>query len=489
MMDPPVPDKGSTSTLLAAPLVLNGGDTLQQQLCQRIKRAILAGQLPAGTRLPATRQLAQDLQVSRNTVINAWTQLQAEGYLISDRQGSRVSPIALPASAAADVSSEAPVADRVALLHSSHRYSREEMPLRAGVPALTHFPFAAWRRALNQVLNDTPQRLLGYGDPLGEMALRAALAQHLSLTRGVRCQPQQIVITEGAQQALSLCVTLLSNPGDVGWVEDPGYRGAKAAMLAGNLRVQPVAVDAQGLAPDARLWQHAAPRLIYCSPTHQYPTGAVMSAARRLALLAQAQAHQAWIIEDDYDGDFRYVGEPIGAMQGMTSGAPVIYIGSFSKTLFPALRLGFMVLPATLAASLRPALHELLRGGNRLEQQALAAFIASGDFTRHLSKMRRLYRQRQQTLRQALQETLGAQVALLGGECGMHLVLRLADEIDDAALAARLWQAGYAPAALSGYCAGDAPLRGLVLGYGNTSNAQLQAGARQISRLLAEMAR
>ena len=473
-----------TGQLLSAPLALRDGETLQQQLFLRVKRAILTGQLPAGTRLPATRQLAQDLRISRNTVINAWMQLQAEGYLISDRQGSRVSPIALPAPPAPAVGSEVPVADRVALLRSGHRYSSEEMPLRPGVPALTHFPFAAWRRALNRVLSDTPQRLLGYGDPLGEMALRVALAQHLSLTRGVRCQPQQIVITEGAQQALSLCVTLLSNPGDTGWVEEPGYRGAKAAMLAGSLRVQPVAVDEQGLAPDARLWQSAPPRLIYCSPTHQYPTGAVMSAARRLALLAQAQIHQAWIIEDDYDGDFRYVGEPIGAMQGMTPGAPVIYIGSFSKTLFPALRLGFMVLPAALATTLRPALHELLRGGNRLEQQALAAFIASGDFTRHLSKMRRLYRQRQQTLRQALCETLGENVRLLGGECGLHLVLRLADEIDDVALAARLWQAGYAPGALSSYCSGDAPPRGLVLGYGNTGTAQLKAGARQIRRLL-----
>lgn len=481
-----MPDAASPSPvpLLAAPLAPHDADTLQQQLFLRVKRAILAGQLAAGTRLPATRQLARDLQVSRNTVINAWTQLQAEGYLICDRQGSRVSPIALPAPAEAAPASETPLADRVTQLHSAHRYSRDALPLRAGVPALNHFPFAAWRRALNRVLDATPQRLLGYGDPLGEMALRAALAQHLSLTRGVRCQPQQIVITEGAQQALALCVMLLSNPGDTGWVENPGYRGAKAAMLAGNLRVQPVAVDAQGLAPDAALWQHAPPRLVYCSPTHQYPTGAVMSAARRLALLHQAQAHQAWIIEDDYDGDFRYVGEPIGAMQGMMPDAPVIYVGSFSKTLFPALRIGFMVLPASLTNRLRPALHELLRGGNRLEQQALAAFIASGDFTRHLSKMRRLYRQRQQTLRHALREALGKNAQLLGGECGMHLVLRLADTIDDVTLAAQLWQAGYAPAALSDYWLGDAPPRGLVLGYGNTSGTQLIAAARQIARLL-----
>ncbi|MFC7778388.1 PLP-dependent aminotransferase family protein [Pantoea sp. GCM10028869] len=471
--------------LLLAPLETNGELTLQQQLFQRIKQAILTGKLAAGTRLPATRQLALDLAVSRNTVIAVWAQLQAEGFLLSDRQGSRISKMAqLPQETQPAASSEIALSPRIAQLRSSHRTLSQEMALRPGVPSLAHFPLAQWRRALNRVMLHQPQQLLGYGDPLGERTLRAALAQHLALARGVRCTPEQIVITEGAQQALTLCVALLSSPGDIGWVEEPGYRGAKAAMRLGDMRIEPIAVDAQGLAPQPQDWQQRPPRLIYTTPTHQYPTGAIMSAPRRLALLAAARQQQTWIIEDDYDSDFRYSGEPIAAMQGMTQPTPVIYVGSFSKTLFPALRLGFMVLPPQLVAPLRPALHELLRGGNRPEQQALALFLRSGDFSRHLSKMRRLYRQRQTTLRQALQQTFGAQVPLLGGECGMHLVLSLAADQNDMALVDRLIQSGYAPGALSGFYLGEQKQQGLVLGYGNTSTSQITAGVAQLARLL-----
>ena len=471
--------------LLLAPLEMNGALTLQQQLFQRIKQAILAGKLAAGTRLPATRQLALDLCVSRNTVIAVWAQLQAEGFLLSDRQGSRISNmVQLPAECLSDASSEITLSPRIAQLRSSHRAFSQEMALRPGVPSLAHFPLAQWRRALNRVMLHQPQQLLGYGDPLGERTLREALAQHLALVRGVRCTPEQIVITEGAQQALTLCVSLLSSPGDIGWVEEPGYRGAKAAMRLGGMRIEPVAVDAQGLAAQPQDWQLRTPRLIYTTPTHQYPTGAIMSAPRRLALLAAAREHQTWIIEDDYDSDFRYSGEPIAAMQGMMQPTPVIYVGSFSKTLFPALRLGFMVLPQQLLAALRPALHELLRGGNRPEQQALALFLRSGDFSRHLSKMRRLYRQRQATLRQALHQTFGAQIALLGGECGMHLVLLLAEDQNDMALVDRLIQSGYAPGALSGFYLGENTQQGLVLGYGNTSTSQIKAGVAQLARLL-----
>lgn len=471
--------------LLLAPLETNGELTLQQQLFQRIKQAILTGKLAAGTRLPATRQLALDLAVSRNTVIAVWAQLQAEGFLLSDRQGSRISNMAqLPQETQPPASSEIVLSPRIAQLRSSHRTLSQEMALRPGVPSLAHFPLAQWRRALNRVMLHQPQQLLGYGDPLGERTLRTALAQHLALARGVRCTPEQIVITKGAQQALTLCVALLSSPGDIGWVEEPGYRGAKAAMRLGDMRIEPIAVDAQGLAPQPQDWQQRPPRLIYTTPTHQYPTGAIMSAPRRLALLAAARQQQTWIIEDDYDSDFRYSGEPIAAMQGMTQPTPVIYVGSFSKTLFPALRLGFMVLPPQLVAPLRPTLHELLRGGNRPEQQALALFLRSGDFSRHLSKMRRLYRQRQATLRQALQQTFGAQVPLLGGECGMHLVLSLAADQNDMALVDRLIQSGYAPGALSGFYLGEQKQQGLVLGYGNTSTSQITAGVAQLARLL-----
>jgi GntR family transcriptional regulator / MocR family aminotransferase len=473
-------------TLLLAPLATHQDLTLQQQLFQRIKQAILAGTLSAGTRLPATRQLATDLQVSRNTVTAVWAQLQAEGFLISDRQGSYISPIAqLPLPLGAETSNgDVVISPRVNALRSSHRVFGQEMALRPGVPSLAHFPLAQWRRALNRVMQNSPQQLLGYGDPLGEYSLREALAQHLAMARGVRCSPEQIVITEGAQQALTLCVSLLSQRGDIGWVEEPGYRGAKAAMRLGDMQIEPIPVDEQGLAPQSCDWQRCPPRLIYTTPTHQYPTGVVMSAPRRLALLAAAQQHQTWIIEDDYDSDFRYSGEPIAAMQGMLQPSPVIYVGSFSKTLFPALRIGFMVLPSQLLPLLRPALHELLRGGNRPEQQALALFIRNGDFSRHLSKMRRLYRQRQACLREALQQTFGAHVSLLGGECGMHLVLSLPDKQQDGKLIDRLNACGYAPGALSGFYLGEEKQQGLVLGYGNTSTSQIMVGVAHIAQYL-----
>ncbi|AMG57408.1 PLP-dependent aminotransferase family protein [Pantoea vagans] len=471
--------------LLLAPLIPAAGTTLQQQLYQRIKQGILQGQLAAGAMLPATRQLALELQVSRNTVLNVWTQLQAEGYLMSNRQGSRVSSLALPAGQADDDTLASwPLAKRIEAFHQSQWIDTGSLPLRPGIPALNHFPMAAWRRALSQVMSHPPPSLLGYGDPFGEAELRAVLAQQLRITRGVRCDAGQIVITEGVQQALTLCVALLSNPGDYGWIEEPGYRNAKSALHAGELNVVPIRTDEQGMAPKPGHWKQAPPRLIYTTPTHQYPTGVVMSAARRLALIAAAQQHQAWIIEDDYDGDFHYHGEPVMAMQGMTDNAPVIYLGSFSKTLFPALRIGFMVLPAPLVRRLRPALHQILRGGNRLEQQALARFILSGDYRRHLSKMRRLYRQRQVWLRTELQRAAGQAIPLLGGNSGMHLVLPLDPHRDDVAITRKLLQAGYAPTALSTFCLREPVQQGLVIGYGNCSDTQITAAMRQLSRLL-----
>lgn len=478
-MKPEIPD------LLLAPLIPAAGTTLQQQLYRRIKQGILQGQLAAGTMLPSTRQLAPELKVSRNTVLNVWTQLQAEGYLMSDRQGSRISPLALPAvQTDDDTLASWPLAKRIDLFHHSREMDSGALPLRPGIPALNHFPLAAWRRTLNQILSHTPPQLLGYGDPFGDPELRDVLAQQLRLTRGVRCDAGQIVITEGVQQALTLCVALLSNPGDHGWIEEPGYRGAKAALQAGELNVVPIPIDQQGLAPEPIHWERTPPRLIYTTPTHQYPTGAVMSAARRLALIAAAQQHQAWIIEDDYDGDFHYHGEPVMAMQGMTDNAPVIYLGSFSKTLFPALRIGFMVLPAPLVSRLRPALHQLLRGGNRLEQQALTHFILSGDYRRHLGKMRRLYRQRQAWLRTELQRAAGQSIPLLGGNSGMHLVLPLDPHRDDVAITRKLLQAGYAPTPLSTFYLQERVQQGLVIGYGNCSDTQITAATRQLSRLL-----
>jgi GntR family transcriptional regulator/MocR family aminotransferase len=280
-------------------------------------------------------------------------------------------------------------------------------------------------------------------------------------------------------------VRLLANPGETGWVEDPGYRGAKAAMHAGDMRIVPVRVDAEGLCASASDWQKHPPRLVYTTPSHQYPAGAVLSIARRLALIAEARRHGAWIIEDDYDSEFRHTGEPIGAMQGLVEDAPVLYVGTFSKTMFPSLRLGFLVLPRQLMAVVQTALGEMLRGGHRHEQLAMADFIESGQFSRHLGRMRRLYRERQQALRVALTRHLKVPHQIDGGYCGLHLTVRLPARFDDRRIAAEALRHQIAPVPLSSFAIQPrAADNGLVLGYGNTSAELFEPLVKRLSQLV-----
>ncbi len=452
-------------------------EPLQRQLHQRLKQAILDQRLVPGSRLPASRSLAETLAVSRNTVTAAYAHLAAVGYVQQDRQGTRVAAVASASRVARSrlVPAQAPgaapvIARRLAQICSTIPPADSGHALRPGIPALSHFPLAAWRRACDQAMRSTASRALGYGDPLGEPALRSAIAQHLAVARGVRCTPEQIVVTEGAQEALALCVRLLSNPGDTAWVEDPGYRGARVALQAGDLRVLPRRVDADGMVAAAADWASETPRLVYTTPSHQYPVGAVLTVARRLALIAQARAYGAWILEDDYDSEFRHAGEPIAAMQGLVAQAPVLYLGTFSKTMFPSLRIGFLVLPERLLAPTRIPLQEMLRGGHRFEQLAMAAFIDSGQFSRHLGRMRRLYRDRQQALREALIRHLGVPHRIEGGHCGLHLTVRLPGHFPDVRIAKAAQHYGMAPGTLSGYALQAQPQdNGLVLGYGNTS--------------------
>ncbi|CAB3797113.1 HTH-type transcriptional regulatory protein GabR [Paraburkholderia ultramafica] len=289
--------------------------------------------------------------------------------------------------------------------------------------------------------------------------------------------------TEGAQEALNLCVRLFTNPGDVAWVEGPGYRGAKAAFSLGDLSTLPMPVDADGMAAPPDAWLTQPPKLIYTSPAHQYPTGSVLSVARRLELIAQARRCGAWLIEDDYDGEFRHTGEPIASMQGLVDDAPVLYVGSFSKTMFPALRVGFVVLPRAIAAHTAVALQAMLRGGHRLEQLALAHFIESGEFGRHLGRMRRLYRERQQALRDALTAHF-APAQILGGDCGMHLTLHLPPQLCDRILAEHALHQGLNPRALSGFALQPrAETNGLVIGYGNTPAERLASAIDTLAAL------
>ncbi|MCO7261536.1 MocR-like pyridoxine biosynthesis transcription factor PdxR [Dickeya zeae] len=460
--------------------------SLQKQLIGRLQQGILSGRLSAGSLLPSSRALAEELGVSRNTVVIAYDHLAAEGYVLANRQGTRVTSLASYTSHAQEPDAAwepVSLARRLAPFVEIRPQSSSEALLLPGMPALDLFPLAAWRRSLLRATGRALPQMLGYGTPAGEPALRDAIAAHLHITRGVRCDGSQVVITEGTQEALNLCVTLLTNPGDIAWVEDPGYRGAKAAFYAGDLRTIPVRVDQDGLAVPPETWRNSPPTLIYTSPAHQYPTGAVLSIARRLELIAQAKRVGAWLIEDDYDSEFRHAGEPIASMHGLVPDAPVLYIGSFSKTMFPALRIGFVVLPRSVISQAQSTLHELLRGGHRFEQLALADFINSGEFGRHLGRMRRLYRERQLVLREALTKHF-AQSQILGGHSGMHLTLRLPPQVDDRTVVTSAQPHGIAAHALSTFTiAPIAKENGLVIGYGNTHAEAIPGAVSTLAQL------
>ena len=471
-------------TLLNAALKARGEETLQRALYHALREAILCGKLHAGSRLPGSRMLAQQLSLSRNTVNAALEQLTLEGYLLRNRQGTRVAQLAQRTLVQALPDSAVALGSRVASLPAPVPRDTPVPAFTPGTPAINYFPLPLWRRLYDRVLREEGSALLGYGDPAGEPSLRAAIARHLALSRGIDCDASQIVMTEGALEGVNLCTMLLSEPGSVAWVEDPGYGGAKSAFAKAGLVMTGMPVDDEGM-----FWEGLdtpSPALIFTSPSHQFPYGSVLSARRRLALLDLARQHNAWIIEDDYDSEFRYSGEPVPAMLGMVNNAPVVYLGTFSKTLFPSLRMGFMVLPPALAKAARPAIGALLRGGHRAEQRTLALFIEEGHYARHLAAMRRLYRKRYRQLREVLSAELHIPHRILAGEGGMHLTLSI-DGIDDQKVVEQARAFQLAPAALSGYYLEPKQGQtGLVLGYGNTSASQFVSGIRRIQALITQ---
>ncbi|MGQ3904224.1 MocR-like pyridoxine biosynthesis transcription factor PdxR [Mixta calida] len=473
-------------TLLERALAQRGSLTRQRLIYQVLRDAILDGRLRAQSRLPGSRIIAQRLALSRNTINAALEQLTLEGYLLRDRMGSQVATLT-PQRAPAESAASLPLPAHLSRLPPGIQRDSPPLAFTPGTPAIGYFPLPLWRRLLTRVLRDEGCMLLGYGDSAGEVSLRAAIARHLALARGIQCDASQIIITEGALEGISLCARLLAQPGERAWVEDPGYFGVKGAFVAAGLTTESMPVDDEGLCFAGRL--SPPPKMIFSSPSNQYPTGVVLSATRRLALLDFARRHQAWIIEDDYDSEFRYDSNPIPAMAGMQPDAPVIYLGTFSKTLFPALRTGFVVLPPMLAAAAQPAVSALLRGGHRAEQRALARFIEEGHYARHLAAMRRLYRKRQQQLRAALAAHLSEPFTIMGGDGGLHLTVAI-DVIDDVVLAQQARRYQLAPAALSTfYLDPNARRYGLVLGYGNTTASQFAPGVQRLQQLITQLRR
>ncbi|KAF0814970.1 HTH-type transcriptional regulatory protein GabR [Andreprevotia sp. IGB-42] len=458
----------------------------QRLLHQCLRNAILNGQLASGSTLLSSRWLAQSLGIARNTVLYAYEQLAAEGLLLTERRRSVVAT--LPGQhdkATAPLSPPARLAARSQMLNAIPEDSCGIRAFTPGVPDLAAFPLSAWRRLLERVWRNSTLAQLGYGHTQGEPALRQAIAEHLRLTRGARCDARQVFITDGTQHSLDLCARLLADAGDTAWTENPGYNGALSAFLGAQLEVIGKPVDADGMVLTDADW-HAPPRLIYLTPSHQYPLGSVLSLPRRVALIAQARRHGTLIIEDDYDSEFRHDGPPLPALQGLEADAPVLYLGTFSKTMLPALRIGFMVVPAGMVASLTNVMARSVPRGRQPEQAALAEFMRSGLFVTHLRRMRRLYAERRDTLIALLQQHLGDIATIGGASAGMHLAIQLPAAYPDLAISHMAASQGLTVRALSPYAtpASRLPCNGLVLGYAQIPGEQMAAHVLQLATVI-----
>lgn len=446
------------------------GRARQQRLYDLLRRAILDGVLVEGWTLPSSRQLAQEYRLSRNSVLYAYELLRVEGFVLTDRRGTRVAKLVLPASKATSPSAVAPLALSKRALHMGQaRHGSEHLPFAPGVPDVNLFPWQKWFRHLERAWKSVGARHLAYAPVGGERRLREAIAVQLGLTRGISCTADQVLVTSGAQMAIDVCSRLLADQGEVAWVETPGYPSARAILGASGLRLVDVPVDAFGMAAPAALWEQLTPRLVLVTPSHQYPMGGVMSLERRMQLLDQARRHNCWILEDDYDSDLQHTGPEVPAILSLAAQAAVVYVGTFSKSMYPGLRIGYMVLPEWISQRFSQAARQLFTPGQALEQLALASFMESGDLARHLRHMREVYRERQLCLRQQLEQCFGNKVRVLGGKAGVHLTCVFALGVDDRAIARSASELGVSVSPLSDYGSpgqGKQTIPGLVLGYG-----------------------
>ena len=452
---------------------------LHRQLATHLRDAILAGELAEGTRLHASRTLAHQLGVSRNTVTQALDQLVAEGYL-ETRIGagtyvaSGLTPRARSAGVTAAAAPRLSVRAQRRVPHHDPDGGSEPVLFRPGVPDLSLFPAAVWRRIANRWLDTNATR--GYGDARGYRALREAIAAQLRQTRGVTLGADNVIVVEGTRAALALIVDVLIDPGDPVAVEDPGYWAMHDAVAAAGGALVPVALDDDGF-DVARAPADA--RLAYVTPSHQYPTGVVMGLRRRLELLAWARASNAYVIEDDYDAEFRYDGAPLPALQGLDP-TRVLYVGTFSKTLAPGLRVSWIVVPDALV-DVFAAARAVASGGPPFPlQAALAAFVAEGHFALHVRRASAIYRERRDALVSALEHRLGGVVRVQGAATGLHLVARF--DGDDVAVAAAAEAENVVAPALSAYAIGGRGPAGLVLGFAADGPVAIERAVERLER-------
>jgi len=462
---------------------------LYRQIYGGLRTAIVERQLRPGQRLPSTRALAAELGVSRIPVLEAFEQLLAEGYC-----ESRVGSGTFVAEALFGERSPGARGERALArpgpgllapgMVPSEPWYRGAGAFRMNHPDVARFPMSIWARLVAKHARNPPVQELYYGTALGLPGLREAVAEYLRTARAVRCEAEQIMITSGSMQAIEIAARVLLDPGSPVWVEEPGFGGAHEPLRRAGARLVPVPVDREGLDVAAGVAIEPRARAAYLTPSHQYPLGATMTAARRLQALAWAQSSGAWILEDDYDSEYRYGNQPIAALQGLDRDARVIYIGTFSKVLFPALRVGYIVIPADLVAQFAKVRAAMDICPPSLVQNALAELLREGHFARHVRKMRALYAERRSVLVAALQKQFGDRLELLGDQAGMHLVAAFRDEVDDRLLAETAARQGLWAMPLSSCYLGPPARRGLVLGYGGTETALIPTGVRHLQAVL-----
>jgi GntR family transcriptional regulator/MocR family aminotransferase len=473
------------------PLSADAGP-LFRQVYSGLRGAILSGAVQSGVRLPSTRDLAQQLGISRTVVVLAYEQLLAEGFAVG-RAGSGTY-------IAADVGARRPMPTapdsaklRLARFGSAAAAAGSRMNFPHGpTPALPYdfaygrsdletFPFMMWRRLLLKCARQASISELDYGPAGGATVLREAICAHLRRSRAVNCDPEQVIVVNGSQQALDLIARILLQPGDRVAVENPSYQGTTEVLRAAAARIVPVPVDRYGLDP-ARLPSSA--RMVFVTPSHQFPTGAILPLARRLALLAWAKRRNAVVVEDDYDGEFRYEGQPIESLQGLDREARVIYIGTFSRTVFSALRIGYLIVPKSLIPAFVAAKWLCDRHTASLEQKTLAEFISSGMYERYLRRVRRRNASRRAVLLDSIDKCLGDRVEVTGAASGAHVVLWPTDRVSENAMISAATSRGVGVYPISPYYVRRPARAGLLLGYSRMTERNIQEGIRRLGKVL-----
>src|SRR5580658_5768477 len=468
---------------------------LHRQIYDAYRAAIVDGSLRRGQRIPSTRVLASELGVSRFPVLNAYAQLLAEGYFESRVGAGTVVSSSLPDL----LTSSAATGTRLAPTRSGPRpvaRRASKLPRAEGSPwlqgwgafcvgqvAFDQFPLPLWSNLVARRCKNMDFRSFHYGELMGSQALRETIASYLRTARSLHCEAEQVMVVSGSQQALEISARVLFDPGSPVWIEEPGYRLAREAFALTGCRVVPVPVDQEGLDVASGIKRCPRARAAFVTPSHQFPLGVTMSASRRFQLLDWAQNTGSWIIEDDYDSEYRYESSPIASLQGLDANARVIYIGTFSKVLFPSLRLGYIVIPPDLIERFLAVRLAMDIGPPHFFQAVLADFIREGHFSRHIRRMRLLYSERRKILIDCIREELGFGADVTGGEAGMHLSVTLKG-IRDAEVAERASRQNLWLVPLSSSYIGKPSRHGFILGFGSTEADDIPNAVRKLRTLL-----